>query len=61
MPNPNELNRNHNPFHDKMSLGDSHLQVAVRCAQCNEPVQTGTTHICKAKETQNEQTTSNPE
>jgi hypothetical protein len=57
----NENTNNRNPFHDNMSLGDAHLQIAVRCAQCNEPVQTGTTHICKTKEPKNEQTTSNPE
>lgn len=38
----------------KMSSGD--LTVSVRCALCNEPVQTGTTHICKVKESNDENT-----
>ncbi len=45
------------PLIDTMKLGDAHLQVSVRCAQCNEPVQAGITHTCKPKpkESKNEQ------
>lgn len=35
-----------NPFLDRMQLGDSHLQASLRCAQCNQPVQTGVQHVC---------------
>lgn len=38
------------PLHDSMNMGDLQVEVDLRCAFCNEPVQAGQPHTCEQKE-----------
>lgn len=37
------------PLHSPMKMGEGPLTVALRCAQCNQPVASGQPHDCPAK------------